>query len=87
MPRTECCNCSFVVNARTHIEKYIHIMLCVSLYGALKDAFLKKYAVTVTRENEKQVEIPFVFLDEEEMAETPYNMSPMLGRESSNVIV
>ena len=59
--------------------KLLHAYRRLNFVGTLEDAFLKRYSVSVTREKECQEEIPFVYLDEDEMAEPPYNMSPLLG--------
>ena len=45
---------------------------------ALKDAFVRKYQVEVTKEKEMEVTVPFVFLAKDEMAAEPYCMSETL---------
>ena len=50
----------------------------VGLYmGITQDLFAKKYAISIQREKESEIVVPFEFLSKEEM-QTERNMSPRL---------
>ncbi|OLQ15044.1 hypothetical protein AK812_SmicGene653 [Symbiodinium microadriaticum] len=40
-----------------------------------QEVFLKRFNITVTKERESLVDVPFIYLSKAEMAEDPYNMS------------
>ena len=40
---------------------------------------MKKYKLSVTKEKEALLEVPFVYLAKDEMAVDPWNMSPFLS--------
>ena len=45
----------------------------------MQDEFLKKYHVSVVFERQKLLEVPFVYVSKEEMAQPPWNMNALFG--------